>query len=350
MKLCPIKEKDDYDIFDFVERKNNNNYYRAVCKKCGHSKVIGFNNIKKQSLFCNYLNCKDDYLTSMVGSSFDDYDIIGVKNGSVVARCRICNHIKTVPSYKLSVASFLHNGSNCGQDYINAVIGQQFGDFIITAIDKDSKRVTKEVYYIARCVVCGIEIKSSLRVLQKLPSHGAPCFKALPNDEYKKAFEWRFNDMKQRCNNPNNDNFEHYGARGIRVEYEHLVDFYLDFIDEFKSFSAIHGIRNTTFDRIDVDGNYCKDNLRLATQNVQSTNTTRRKIFIIEKDGVRIIGDSAMYVAKHLGINGRSLGNLIRGTSKSAGGWKLVGVFNDKENISKLVNDEDVTTNLIMSM
>lgn len=50
MNVSPILSKDDYNIFEFVERKNNNNYFRAVCSKCGHTKIIGANNLKRQSL------------------------------------------------------------------------------------------------------------------------------------------------------------------------------------------------------------------------------------------------------------------------------------------------------------
>lgn len=67
-------------------------------------------------------------------------------------------------------------------------------------------------------------------------------------------------------------------------------------------------------------------------------------------DARRILGDNAMEVARIIGINGRSLGNLIRGSSKSAGGWTLVGVYQDNIDVQHLINDKDVTTNLITSM
>ena len=350
MNVSPILSKDDYNIFEFVERKNNNNYFRAVCSKCGHTKIIGANNLKRQSLFCSYMNCKEDYLLSLVGNVSGDYQFVEVRGEKIIAKCLKCGHTKSLHAHEMRTASFAHNGASCGKDYSLSFIGKTFGDFEIVAIDQEGERVTKEVYYVAKCKICGVETKASLKSLSKNAKHGMTCFKAIPDNKYKQIFEQRFNDMKQRCYNPNHTNYEHYGARGIQVEYEHLVDFYLDFIEEFKEFAAINGVENTTFDRINVNGNYSKDNLRLATQSIQSTNTTRRKLFIIQKDARRILGDNAMEVARIIGINGRSLGNLIRGSSKSAGGWTLVGVYQDNIDVQHLINDKDVTTNLITSM
>lgn len=349
MKNPPMSSKDDYNILEFVERKNNNNYFRAVCSKCGHTKNIGENNLKKQSLFCNFSNCREDYLRTLIGTKMGDYKIIDVQNEMIVAECTICGHKKYLRSHELKWRSYNHGGLCCGEDYVQYFIGKIFGDYTVTGIDTGNQRVSKEIYYVAKCGVCGTEITAPLKVLNKLPKHGDTCFKALPNSEYKTVLEQRFNDMKQRCYNPNNTNYHHYGARGIKVEYEYLIDFYMDFIDEFKEFAATNGIRNTTFDRIDVNGNYCKGNIRLATQSVQSTNTTRRRLFIIQKDSERVIGDNAMEVARRYGINGRSLGNVIRGSSKSASGWTLVGTYPDDVDIQQLINDKDVTTNLIMS-
>lgn len=126
--------------------------------------------------------------------------------------------------------------------------------------------------------------------------------------------------MKQRCENPNNNNYKHYGQRGITCEYKYAIDLYMDFAEELQQKIKQNGLKNATFDRIDVNKGYYKDNLRITTQKVQCTNTTKQRIFIIEKDNERIIGNNAMEVGRQLNINGRSLGNMVRGSSKSAGG------------------------------
>jgi hypothetical protein len=73
--------------------------------------------------------------------------------------------------------------------------------------------------------------------------------------------------MKNRCYNPNNKKFPHYGARGIKVCDE--------WKDSFETFYADMGeppTKNHSLDRKDVNGNYCKDNCRWATNLEQSAN------------------------------------------------------------------------------
>jgi hypothetical protein len=81
--------------------------------------------------------------------------------------------------------------------------------------------------------------------------------------------------MCQRCTNPNNDCYPWYGGRGIKVCKRWLT---------FKNFLADMGERpaGATLDRIDVNGNYEKNNCRWASAAVQArnkrSNTLRRDV------------------------------------------------------------------------
>ncbi len=78
--------------------------------------------------------------------------------------------------------------------------------------------------------------------------------------------------MRQRCNNPNNKDYKHYGARGIKVceRWSSFENFYDDMHDEYKP--------GLELDRIDNSGNYCKENCRWTNRSGNMRNTRRNHI------------------------------------------------------------------------
>ena len=74
-----------------------------------------------------------------------------------------------------------------------------------------------------------------------------------------------WSSMKDRCLNPSNKDWNSYGGRGIQVSENWM---------KLSNFIQDMGIRpeGLTLDRIDVDGNYCKNNCRWASRVLQGLN------------------------------------------------------------------------------
>ena len=92
---------------------------------------------------------------------------------------------------------------------------------------------------------------------------------------------WRsWLNMKQRCTNTNSPRYHDYGGRGITIDpkWNTFVGFYNDMGDTYEE--------GLTIDRIDVNGNYCKENCRWADDHIQGYNRRISNLNTSGKTGV----------------------------------------------------------------
>ena len=92
------------------------------------------------------------------------------------------------------------------------------------------------------------------------------------NDLYPIEYHaWK--SMRQRCTNPNEKEYPRYGGRGISMDptWEDFLVFYADV--------GPRPEKGYSLDRIDVDGNYNKENCRWATAKTQANNRRNNRRF-----------------------------------------------------------------------
>lgn len=133
--------------------------------------------------------------------------------------------------------------------------------------------------------------------------------------------------MKARTTNQNDNKYELYGGRGIKTSESWLNDFMEfknDMYESYLNHAAIHGEKNTTLERIDVNGNYDKTNCKWATIQEQENNKqihVRKFKGINIATGEEIIGNNKSKTADKLGIDSKHISSVLNGKRKSTHGY-----------------------------
>lgn len=157
------------------------------------------------------------------------------------------------------------------------ISGKKFN--LLTAI-KFHKRLGTNYYWYFKCD-CGKIISTRKKNVISGNTKSCGCYKK--QLQYKQKYRFvhglsnsifysKWYGIKYRCYNKNCKVYNLYGGRGIKCLWNNFKEFKEDMYNSYLVHCKNFGEAKTTLDRIDVNGNYCKENCRWATIKEQSRN------------------------------------------------------------------------------
>ena len=203
----------------------------------------------------------------------------------------------------------------------------QVNDIIddILIIEDLGKNKFKQNIFLVECQKCKRKKIMKEQVINRHSgtSHKA-CGKGIKTIDKKFYTEWC--SLRQRTTNPNYEFWNNYGGRGINSDaFENFIDFYDTMYESYKKHIELYGEKNTTIDRIDVNGNYCPENCRWTTWDIQHSNTTKnRKFKAISPNGKEYIDSNQCKFAREHNLSDKQINACLIGRFKTHLGWKFV--------------------------
>lgn len=191
-------------------------------------------------------------------------------------KCAICGAEKIIQYSRLnSHKCTFHNVKTCNYcHYADKNIGLTINDY--TIVKRLNKQYKTSAYYLARCNVCGMEFETTIGNFKRYGTKHENCTCHIPKNENLKRFRKIYSCMRYRTTNPKYTEWYLYGGRGISSEYyADFMVFYKELFQSYLEHIEKYGIKDTTLDRIDCNGNYEKGNVRWATCKEQVLNQRR---------------------------------------------------------------------------
>ena len=216
---------------------------------------------------------------SMIGKRFGRLTIIDLdhegKNGPFwLCRCD-CGNEKVVGNYHLKCGDTTSCGCKKRERKTDDLTGKHFGRLTVIQFDHMDKYSSQ--YWLCECN-CPSRTRLIVSRSALISGHtkSCGCFKKdlqrelkTIHGEYNSRLHNIWGNMKQRCTNKKDDNYNHYGNRGIEV-----FDEWMNSYENFRDWALSNGYSDVlTIDRINNDYGYFPENCRWVDHHAQMNNT-----------------------------------------------------------------------------
>lgn len=152
---------------------------------------------------------------------------------------------------------------------------------------------------------CGKEVTLRINNVVSGNTKSCGCYKTEVMSEFDRSTHglyntplWgSFHGAKHRCNNPNDPDYSEYGGRGIKFCWNSIEDFGADLLSSY--------FTGATLERVDVDGDYCKENCIWETRKKQARNRRKTRANTSGVTGVSFCSAANLWRAEWRDLNSK---------------------------------------------